>query len=232
MDETTAATDTTGTVVSMGDKRIVSTQFEKYKGRKGQTDRLALISPQLHLGKIYFHESMGKRWLFHAPDAKSDPKLAELCMEKLGAPMQRLGVVVFHYRAEDGVVEDKEKCAGTVKVWILSESKYRELEKLNKEWPLMDHGQTEAQSDIILSCTEEQYQRMTITPTKEAHWKSKPEWYSHLNTRQKEAFAALPKIMGRQLDGDEIMEMFGMSDSAVTNPTGGSGEINLNEVLE
>lgn len=222
-------------VFTLGDKRVETSAFDRYKGRKNEIDRIGIISKGLR--KVYSH-------YYQAPGAQqgktfrclSQPgKLAACCL-KLGAPDQKFGLVLFKYKVnDDGTLLDPSKCSGNVLLWVISEARYTELTAIHNEWPLLDAGPQSPQHDLQLKCSEEQFQRMAFTPQKTAHWKSKEAWYQALKIKETLAVQALAKAMGRSMTEDEVNQLLGMSVSAVGRPTGGTdnaGDIDLDGVLD
>jgi len=213
--------------VTLGDKNVETAQFDRYKGRKGVTDRIAVLSATLMRTWSYYHENT----MFRAP---KDPPTLEHCKAALGEPQQRFGMVLFHYSTDDtGSMLVPEKCKGKVRLWAISEARYEELSGLHRNWPLLDGGFSEKQHDISIKCTEEQYQRMTFTPTPDAHWKSKEAWYKALKEKEAKAREKLKLAMGRQLEDSAIMELLGASTAAPT--TGGTenqADVDLSDILD
>ena len=214
--------------VTLGDKNVETSQFDRYKGAKGRTDRIAILSATLIRGYRHYHP--GKSRSFRAP---STPEIAALVTEELGPPEQRFAFTVFHYLTdEDGHLVDDTKCQGRVKTWAISESRYEELSGLHRSWPLLDAGFGEAQHDVQILCTEEQYQRMNFTPCPDAHWKKKEAWYKALKEKEKSAQPKVKMTLGKELSDTEIMEMLG---TALPSQTGGvehAGDVDLSDILE
>jgi len=216
--------------VDFADPKVEVSQFERYKGRKGQTDRLGFLSVRLLRTYSYFYEGGGKRSLFRAPQGD---EMKELCRKQLGEPDQRFGSVVFQYRTgENGELADEAKCQGKVKLWVVSEARYDELSNIHRSWPLLDKGFPEGQHDLQIQCTEEQYQRMNFTPCPLAHWKTNQKWYDKLKEREAKAQQKLQLAMGRTLSDLEIMELLGASVPNQTGSTDNTADLDLDDVLD
>ena len=214
--------------VTLGDKKVETSQFDRYKGVKGRTDRIAILSATLIRGYRHYHP--GKKRSFRAP---STADVAKLVTAELGPPEQRFALCLFHYTTDEaGNLIDTSKCQGRVKTYGISESRYEELSNMHRSWPLLDGGFTEKQHDILILCTEEQYQRMNFTPCPEAHWKKKEAWFNALKEKEK---AALPKIkmtLGREMSDTEILEMLGTAMPSQTGGTENAGDVDLSDILE
>jgi len=216
--------------VGFGDKRIETSQFDRYKGRKGVTDRVAIISSSLVRVWTYFYEKGAQKAVFRAP---TDPETLELTREIIGEPDQRFGLILFHYLTDEtGEMMDDTRCRGKIKIWRMSETRYEELSNMHKQFPLLDSGFTEPQSDLMIQCSEEQYQRMTFSPTPKAHWKLKENWFKKLKERERAAQPKLGLAMGRKMDSEEIKTLLGVSTPGVTGSTDNAGDLDLSDIMD
>jgi len=222
--------DTKADQVGLADKNVETAQFERYKGRKDQTDRVGILSSTLTRVWSYWYEGGGKRTQFRAP---TDEATIALVKEQLGEPDQRFGFVVFHYRTDEkGALFETEKCQGRPKLWIISEARYEEMSNIHRQWPLMDTGFAETQHDMLIRCTEENWQRMNFTPCPEAHWKKKEAWHKALKGKENLAQQALKKALGRNLSPEEIVALLGASTAGITGSTGNAGDVDLGDVVD
>jgi len=219
------------TEVTLADKNVETSQFDRFKGRKNVTDRIAIVSSKLTRVWRYFHESNGKKYVFRAPQ---DAATLEFTKKELGEPEQRFGLVIFHYLTdEQGNMLDELKCRGKLKTWVISESRYEELSGLHRQWPLLDGGKETPQYDLCAKCTEDQFQRMTFTPMKEAHWKKKEKWYSAIKEKMTRATEKLGQALGRKMSDDEIRAILGVSNlPSQTGSTQNAGDIDMSDVMD
>ncbi|HEC60636.1 MAG TPA: hypothetical protein ENI27_00085 [bacterium] len=216
------------TQVTLGDKNVETSQFERYKGLKGRTDRVAILSSTLIRGYRHYHP--GQRRSFRAPKT---PEIAVLVNEELGPPEQRFALTIFHYLTDgDGNLIDVNKCQGRVKTWAISEARYEELSNLHRSWPLLDAGFGEPQHDMQLACTEEQYQRINFTPMPEAHWKKKEAWYKALKEKELVAQPKVKMTLGREMSDTEIMEMLGTALPSQTGGVENAGDVDLSDITD
>jgi len=228
MTEPTQASKSEVDEVTLGDKNVETSQFDRYKGVKGRTDRIAILSTTLIRGYRHYHS--GKRRSFRAPSTK---EVADMVIAELGPPEQRFALCLFHYTTdESGNLIDPAKCQGRVKTWAISEARYEELSNLHRSWPLLDSGFGEKQHDMQLACTEEQYQRMNFTPCPEAHWKLKESWYNALKEKAKTALPKVKMTLGRQMSDVEIMEMMGTAMPSQTGGTENAGDVDLSDITD
>jgi len=216
------------TQVTLGDKNVETSQYDRYKGVKGRTDRIAILSATLIRGYRHYHP--GKSRSFRAP---STPDIAKMVAEELGPPEQRFALCLFHYTTDEkGNLIDPAKCQGRVKTYGISESRYEELSNLHRSWPLLDAGYAEGQHDVMLECTEEQYQRMNFVPCPEAHWKKKEAWYKALKEKEELALPKVKMTLGRKMSDTEIMEMMGTTLPSQTGGTENAGDVDLSDITE
>lgn len=224
----TSPVTTQDSEVTLGDPNVEISQFDRYKGSAGKTDRVAIVSMKLIRGLRYYYNKKA----FRAP---IDSALLALTKAKAGEPEQRFAMVVFHYVTDDkGALVDEAKCQGRIKIWSISETRYTELSNLHAQWPILDAGIGTPQHDVLLTCTEEKFQRMTMTPCPTAHWKTKKAWYDQLKAKEALALVKARLSLGKVLTKDELMEALGSGDGAVA-PTGGvqnAGDVDLRDVLD
>lgn len=211
--------------VSLNDKSVDIQTFDRYKGRKNVTDRIAILSSTLLRARVHYHDAKKKSF-----KCLSTPTHQAPCCKHMGEPDQKFGLIVFQYLTdENGNMLTDEKLSGKVKLWVVSDSRYSELSQIHKEFPLLDAGFAEPQFDMTLKCTEEQYQRMTFTPCREAFWKKKQEWFDAIKQKANKAIPRLGKAMGNDLTELEILDLLEI-DSHGTSPTSGN-EIDVDDVL-
>jgi hypothetical protein len=214
--------------VTFGDKRVEINRFDSYKGRKGVVDRIGILSTNLMRGYRYVYKN---RNMFRPP---TTPEILQFVKAQLGEPDQRFAMVLFHYSTDDkGELLDATKCQGKPKLWVISEARYEELGAMHRQWPILDAGYGSKQHDILVRCTEEQYQRMTFTPAADAQWKKKESWYQALKAKEASAKDKLKQKIGREMSDTEIMDLLGGSaEGARQGNTDNAGDIDLSDVLD
>lgn len=214
--------------VGFGDKDVETSQVDRYKGVKGRVDRIAIVSGSLLRAHFFFHEPSKK--MFRVPE---NPEVLALCKKSIGEPTQGFSMMLFHYATDnDGNFVDETKCQGKMKTWRISEARYEELSSLARQWPLLDQGFAAPQNDLIIRCTEEQFQRMQFTPAPKAHWKTKQSWYDALKAKEAAAKPKLQQTLGRNMEDQEIMTLLGASVPSQTGGTDKVADIDLGDVLE
>ena len=215
--------------VGLADKRVETSNYDRYKGRANVTDRIGIISSDLQ--KSYTHTAKdvkeGRRTIFLC---LSTAAKKAVCCEVLGAPIQRFGLILFKYLTdEQGNLADNTKLQGKPLFWAISESRYEELSAIHRSWPLTDTGPDKPQVDLKIRCTDDKWQRMTFTPEPEAHWKKKDGWYKALKEKVSQGQDKLKVIVGRKLTEDEVKDIIGVGQPVSSKPPTQAGEIELGE---
>jgi len=221
-------------IVTLGDKKVELSTFDRYKGRKGETDRLGLICGGLPRGYIHYFGQGATGKSFRCVSTATEKAI---CCDKLGAPQQKFGVILFKYVLDPqdaSKLLDDTKCQGKIMLWVISESRYEELSNMHKQWPLLDAPEDfqTKQHDIMVKCTEEQYQKMVFTPVPTAQWKQKEAWYKALKMRLELAKPKLKQAMGKTMTLQEIKELLGAAPAVAPGTTDNVGDIDLGGVLD
>lgn len=185
--------------------------YEKYKGKKGETHRLSIVftdpkamfaGAKAHFKERYFLCKKG------------------ICCDKIGAPKWRVGSVVVRYTT-DKLGGIKQPFSYELYPWIFSESTFLKLKTLNTEFPLTTH-------DIKVSCTNEEYQHLDITPCNESIWLAKEELKTKILVEAKPIWDFVKKSIATDLSIEEIKDLLS-AGSATADPTSG---LDLDKVLQ
>ena len=188
--------------------------FEKYKGKKGEIHRGAIVftDPKaMFVGaKIHYYDPQKKYFL-----CKSG-----ICCDKLGASKWRVGMVMVKY-ATDKLGAPKQPFSYDLYPWIFSETTFIKLKSLNNEFPLATH-------DIKIACTNEEYQHLDITPCQENIWTMKPELKTKILGEAKPIWDFIKKSLGSNLSVEEIKDLFSMGSTVASDPT---TKLDLDKVL-
>ena len=195
--------------IGFHNESVSGDKVEKYKGRKGYTDRLGFPLPsRVRIADTHYKEK-------HILCKKG------VCCEKLGPPTKRIGCVVVQYASDkNGKLEQPFRW--TVKHWIFSGKKYEELRSINEEHQLATH-------DLKVTCIEEQYQQLKFVPCNEAAWSKSDEQKKQIVGA---AEVVLGKIyLGANLEGDELREFLGMDSSPVAGGSDPTSDQELDDIL-
>lgn len=181
--------------IGFDDDTIGSERTERWKGRKGYTDRVGFIFPtRVRKTKVHYKE-------------KYIECMGGVCCEKLGPPSHRLGIVMVHYATDrKGTLEKPFRY--TVKQWVFSGKKYEDLRALNAEWPLAEH-------DVKITCIEEGFQQLKYVACKDSVWRKDEKLKAQI---EREGEAALKSIyLASRLSADEIREHLGVESAGPTD---------------
>ena len=219
--------------VTLGDPKVKTTSYERYKGRTNQTDRVAFLSRKLTKANTHYYDDGAKNKLMFT--CLSTPEKPAICCKHLGEAQQRFGLVLYQYTTDhDGELADSAKAQGRILYWSISETRYKELSRLDKQFPLL--SDSDDQRDLLINCTEESFQKMTFTPCAEAQWRKKPEWVKQLRAKEEVAAVKLKSVLGRKVLESELRDRFGLDQELAPEgskpPTMAADDIDLGSVLE
>lgn len=185
--------------------------FDKYKGKKGETHRGAIVytdpkamfaGSKIHYKERYFLCKKG------------------VCCDKLGPAKWRVGAVLVKY-GTDKQGNIKKPFSYELFPWVFGEQTYVKLKNVNSEFALATH-------DIKISCTNEDYQTLDITPCNESIWTAKDELKKQIIDEAKGIWESVKKSIASDLSAEEINDLLGISSGVGTDP---SAAVNLDDVL-
>lgn len=185
--------------------------YDKYKGVKNEVHRAGIVytDPKAMFAgsKIHFKDRF-----FLCKNGT--------CCEKLGPPKWRMGAVLIKY-GTDKTGNVKKPFSYELYPWLFSEQTYIKLKNVNSEYPLANH-------DIKISCTNEQYQHLDISPCRESIWTAKEELKKQVISEAKPIWDSIKKSIAMDLSAEEINDLLGINSGASSDP---STKIDLESVL-
>jgi hypothetical protein len=185
--------------------------FEKYKGKKGEIHRGAIVftDPKaMFVGaKIHFKERF-----FYCKQG--------FCCEKLGAPKYRIGSVLIKY-GTDKLGSPKQPFSYELYPWIFSDTTFIKLKAINNEFPLATH-------DIKVSCDNDDYQHLNITPCSEIIWQGREEFKKKVLEEAKPIWDYIKKGIASDMTVEEIRDLLSGNTGTGVDPT---QKLDLNQVL-
>lgn len=204
--------------------------FAKYGGIAGQTDRLAIITKKGNIVRAFVHFYNGKGFVCLTPKGGADA----ICCERCGPPDMKFGVVVFQYATNgQGELVSEDSCQGTPKLWIFSDKKWVDLKAIGVEFPLLDSGADAEQVDIKINCEDTKWQKMKMTCTRNAHYKTNPAWHATISALCDKAHIKLQQTIGKARTLDEVREILGVQvQLAQDGGNAPSEEVDLSDVME
>lgn len=186
--------------------------FDKYKGVKNETHRLGIVytdpkamfaGSKIHFKERYFLCKKGK------------------CCDVCGPAKWRVGAVIVKYHT-DKQGNLKKPFSYELLPWLFSEASYIKLKTVNSEFPLATH-------DIKVSCSNEEYQHLDITPCSESIWTAKDALKNEILEEAKPIWEFIKKSIASDLSVEEINDLLGLSSAGGTDP---STKIDLDSVLD
>lgn len=221
VENSTSSMDAVVTDVSMDDD-IKINKLERFpKLAKGEVARVAFIlfdankAPLLKMSHVYYYKPA--EMSFVAPRNKDT--LSKV-VDKIGEPSPKFGAVILRYTTD--------KAGNVYPNWgldlfafIFATDKFPTLKSLHKEWGLSEH-------DIILTCSDHQYQKMSITLARECLWKTLPQETINaiIAKAQELQDKQLPKQFGKILSDQEILITLGIIQAPTPVGAGGAGVYN------
>lgn len=186
--------------------------YEKFKAKKNDVARLGIVfqDPKAMFAgqKVHFKDRF-----FLCKKG--------ICCEKLGMAKWRVGAVVIRY-GTDRMGALKAPFSYELLPWIFSETTYVKLKTVNSEFPLASH-------DVKVSCTNEEYQHLDISPCQEAVWMAKEELKNKILGEAKPIWEYIKKSIASDLSVEEIRELLSMSAATGADPT---TKLDLDKVLD
>lgn len=191
---------------------IKSGLYEKYKGKKGEVHRAAIVytdpkamfaGAKVHFNQRFFLCKKG------------------VCCDKCGPAKWRVGAVLCKY-ATDRQGMPKKPFSYELLPWMFSEQTYTKLRNVNSEFPLASH-------DVKISCTNEEYQHIDISPCQEALWLAKDDIKNRILEEAKPIWDFIKKSIAQDLSIEEIKELLGIATGAGQDPT---SKLDLDDVLD
>ena len=179
--------------IGFDDPSVTVNQFEKYKGTKGVTDRIAVIFPKrVKRAQVHYQEGLG---YVHSTDYS---------VERFGAPQARFGTVIVQYKTDKfgKLILPFTEQSISVKFLIFGAKKFDLLRKANDEFPLDKH-------DLQVTCQEEKFQQLSFQSCKEAAWSAKPEIKKYVEALAEKMMTYMDSQLGQNLTKEQIQEKLG-----------------------
>lgn len=139
------------------------------------------------------------------------------------APKMRINTIVVSWpmvgsKLNKAALENGD--FGDVMYWVMADTRYKELAAIHSEWPLGNH-------DIIIQCSDAQYQKMTFQPARENLLRGfiESKGYNHelvkaIIDQGKRLLPTVRDEIGRDMTIDQIREKLAGAPAGV----GGGGK--------
>ena len=189
--------------------------YEKYKAKKNNVDRVGILftdpkamfaGAKVHFNQRFFLCKKG------------------ICCEKCGLPKWRVGSAIIKYGTDkQGAI--RTPFSYEILPWIFSETTYIRLKNINTEFPLASH-------DMKISCTNEEYQHLDLTPCNESIWQAKDELKKKILEEAKPVWEYVKKGIASDMSIEEIRDLLSagsVGGGGVVDPT---SKLDLDKVLD
>lgn len=168
-----------------------------FKGIAGHTQRILLIDKAAVMVKQHYVKKAKK---YVRCIADSNNGYCPAC-DEIGQPAMSFGANVIVYETEpDGTVvkDDRNLPKFQLALWIFGPDKFTYIRELRKEWgDLRNH-------DLIVQCTDAQFQKLTIMPAASALWLQNEDLKHEVVEDFKENAYDVEKIIGKALSPADI----------------------------
>lgn len=168
--------------------------LKKFLGEVGHTKRMMVIDKSVVM--VPSHYILGqKRYVRCIADLN-----AGACPGcEMGKARERFGANVVVYETnKDGSVITPTKWS--LQLWTFAVDKYVQIKAAKKEW-----GDLHAH-DFMVSCTDTQFQRLTITVCKDALWMSDKQLMTDIATYFKEHKFDVQRLIGKVMSIQELKD--------------------------
>lgn len=226
-------TDTNVREFGFDDEDIKQYEFDLYKGRKGVTDRLCLLA--LPLGaRVHFQQGIGYfQCLSTYQKQMVGGSKIEVCTHRAAccvhgnAPRKRFVTPLIQYNTQpNGQLLPQFGYA--LKGWVYSDDKFIMMRTIHGEHPLLDH-------DLLITCTEEGYQKLTIAACREALWK-KPQIPQQMKDEVKtwvdNMRPKMGKMLGKKKTEQEFLQAAGLVKPPALAPGADAPMVDLAGLLD
>lgn len=193
---------------------------DKFTLNKDQKAVIAFVlfdeagAPQLRMSQTYYDEP--SKTMFRAPGNKH---LLMKVAGKMGEPKVRFATVILRYLTDNNgnlLRPAQGQKPYDLLAYVFSTDKFPQFKEIHKRWDLKKY-------DVLLTCSDEKYQKVTIIPAQECLYKANPAMAKAIVVEAREMFEkGLNRFLGRQLKDEEILAI--IEDGPVNNVavTGGT----------
>lgn len=181
--------------------KVSRVPIDRYKASASKIDRIGLLINKVIPIKTHYLEGVGSIICFHGK-----------CCEVAGSPMVRyLFPIVVYSTDSDGNIT-----SGKVSLMMLSvgEDTYRTLITLSKSCAHvggLDHV------DLLVTCTDETYQKMTFVNAGPAVWRQYPQVANFLKEKWLQDGSKSYMAVARKMDEETFLKVMNLDDSGADN---------------
>lgn len=203
-----------------------------YKGEKDRNDRVGIlrVAPLM----AYTHWVEGEGYFVCGSERDKGGKITKkcVCCEREGEAKPRFGVPIVKYGTKSSG-EIKKPLQWEVQVWFFSSDKFQQLKSIKMEFGDL------TTYDLGILCTEAKFQRLNITPKKEALWSAKAEIKAEIEEEAEKVWDVMPRVIGKKRDASEWAAHYGSAvpddddddDGDSSLPASSDDAVNIDDLL-
>jgi hypothetical protein len=202
-----------GQEYGFNDDSVSQYEYNLYKARKNQTDRIGFLPPTIHGARCHFKKDVGY-FVCHSvfKKVKMGQQIMEIperigpCCAAGDSPRKRFIAPIIKYNTD---VSGKRlpDLGFALMVWRFTDDTYIHLRAMNEEYPLTE-------VDVLVTCTNEDWQKLTLQPTRKSLWRDE-KWPKESRDIIKQwadlIKPKLPRSLARKYDDRELLEKLGMA---------------------
>lgn len=181
--------------------KVSRVPIDRYKASASKIDRIGLLINKVIPIKTHYIEGVGSIICFHGK-----------CCEVAGSPMVRyLFPIVVYTTDADGNIS-----GGKVTLMMLSvgEDTYRTIITLSKS--CMNVGGLD-HVDLLVTCTDETYQKMTFVNAGPAVWRQYPQIANFLKEKWLQDGSKSYMAVARKMDEETFLKVMNLDDAGADN---------------
>jgi len=192
--------------------------FKSWKAKGGEKYRIGFIFPDGEAKKMFSGVPIHYKDRYFV--CKSTPEKKAICCTHHydgNKPRWRVGGVIVLYEMSENKLRGYK-----LHPWVFTDKMYQKLKTANGEFPLSSH-------DLILSCTNEDYQTIEPQACKESFWQKKEELKAKILKEAAPIRDEVADNLASELSIEEIKELLGIDDAGSSDA---AENVDLGDVLE
>lgn len=199
-----------GVVVAETGTKVSRFPIERIKFTATKKERISIITDKVVIVKTHFIEDVG-----------SIICNGSLCCEECGLPSVRYVFPIVHYEGTDKkgslISSDID-----VKCLAVGKDSYEEL------LTIMENKGSLSQFDLVVTCSDEQYQKCSFTEAGNAKWKGSKKAIQYVAEKLKKNGKDIVLALGRIVDDAQLARMIGRDTAPGFNAT----DVNMDDVFK
>ena len=176
--------------------KVSKVPIERYKASASKVDRISFLTKRVIPIKYHFIDGVGSVMCFHGK-----------CCDIGGVPQVRylFPIAVYQTDAEGNISGSKVE----LKILSAGEDLYKSITTINKgtaQYGGIDHG------DMLVTCTDEKYQKISLTFAGPAVWRKYSQIAEFLQKRWMQDGANAYMAVARKVDEQTFMKLMNLDD--------------------